>query len=86
MRRLVDQIDQRQGKLTVLQADSYLMTPGKAMELFYVGTYENGTLYHRLVLMGDADTGYKVSGIWYSVDPYPKHTLRREFKQPSLVP
>ncbi len=56
------------------------------MELFYVGTYENGTLYHRLVLMGDADTGYKVSGIWYSVDPYPKHTLRREFKQPSLVP
>lgn len=50
------------------------------MELFYTGVYERGTLYHRLVLQGEATSGYRVSGLWYILDPYPEQTLRRKFE------
>ena len=39
-----------------------------------------GTLYHRLVLQGEATSGYRVSGLWYQFDPYPPQTLRRKFE------
>lgn len=54
------------------------------MELFYVGMYEEGTLYHHLILLGDP-SGYKVSGVWYSLDPYPEQASRRKFNQEILV-
>lgn len=81
LKRLVEGIKQQRGKLRTLKADSYLMVQGRGMELFYVGTYENGVVYHRLVLMGDATSGYRVSGVWYSTDPYPEQALRRKFDQ-----
>jgi len=79
--RLVEGIRNARGELKTLKADSYLMTPGKTMELFYVGTYEKGVLYHHLVLVGDLSTGYKVSGPWYSLEPYPEQLLRRNFDE-----
>jgi hypothetical protein len=79
MRKISTQIKQTKGKLKLLRADSYLMTPGPTMELFYIGEYENGLLYHRLVLMGDASSVYKVSGVWFQHNPYPENALRRKF-------
>ena len=85
LKHLVEGIKQQRGELRTLKADSYLMGQGRGMELFYVGIYEKGILYHRLVLMGEASSGYKVSGVWYSLDPYPEQPLRRKFNQEILV-
>jgi len=63
-----------------LTADSYLMVQGAGMELFYVGTYDNGVLYHRLVLAGDASAGYRVTGIWFKPEPYPENVMRKKFE------
>lgn len=85
LRPIVERIKGERGELKALKADSYLMTPGRTMELFYIGTYERGTLYHRLVLAGDVPSGYRVSGVWYSVDPYPEQPMRRSFNQDLFV-
>jgi len=79
LKKLVDEIKQERGGLRSLTADSYLMTQGRTMELFYIGKYEKGVLYHRLVLMGDSSSGYRVSGVWFQPDPYPENRLRRKF-------
>jgi hypothetical protein len=79
LKKMVDEVKQERGGLKRLRADSYLMTPGQTMELFYVADYEKGVLYHRLVLMGDAQSGYRVSGFWFQLDPYPENPLRRKF-------
>lgn len=78
--KLINQIKAERGHLKSLAADSYLMVQGPGMELFYVGTYENGVLYHRLVVVGDISTGYKVSGVWFQHEPYPQSQLRRKFE------
>ena len=79
LKKMVDRVKQERGTLKTLRADSYLMTQGQTMELFYIGEYEKGLLYHRLVVMGDASSGYRVSGVWFQPDPYPKNALRRKF-------
>ncbi|HWN10529.1 MAG TPA: hypothetical protein VNO50_14895 [Pyrinomonadaceae bacterium] len=73
------------GTLKRLKADSYMETPGRTMELFYVGMYERGTIYHRIVLMGDATSGYKVSGVWFKAEPYPQHASRQKFNEEIFV-
>ena len=83
--RMISQIKAERGRLKTLTADSYLMVQGPAMELFYVGTYENGTLYHRLVVTGDASAGYRVSGVWFQHEPYAHSNLRRKFQTEILV-
>jgi hypothetical protein len=85
LKHLVEGMEQQQGSLKELRADSYLMTSGETMELFYVAACERGNLYHRLVLKGDASSGYRVSGVWYSVDPYPSQPLRREFSEKFVI-
>ena len=79
LKKMVDEVKQQRGVLKRLKADSYLMTQGKTMELFYIGEYEKGVLYHRLVLIGDASSGYRVSGVWFKPEPYPESPLRRKF-------
>jgi hypothetical protein len=79
LKTMVDQVKQQRGALKRLRADSYLMTQGRTMELFYIGEYEKGVLYHRLDLMGDASSGYRVSGVWFKPEPYPESPLRRKF-------
>jgi len=74
---MISQVKREQGRLTGLAADSYLMAQAGWMELYYVGTYENGVLFHRLVVVGDATTGYSVSGVWFQPEPYPNSPLRR---------
>ena len=78
--KMLSQIKRERGALKGLVADSYLMVQGPAMELFYVGTYENGVLYHRLVVVGNALDGYKISGVWFQHEPYPEGPLRRKFQ------
>lgn len=85
LRQLVEKIKTEKGALKTLKADSYLMVQGRGMELFYDGTYDRGELYHRLVVVGDASSGYKVSGVWYSPDAYPEQPLRRKFGQEIFV-
>ncbi len=79
LKKMMDEMKQERGALKTLRADSYLMTQGETMELFYIGEYERGVLYHRLVLMGDASSGYRVSGVWFQPEPYPENPLRRKF-------
>lgn len=83
--QLADGVKQERGALKTLKADSYLMVQGRGMELFYVGVYERGVVYHRLVIAGDSSTGYRVSGVWYQLEPYPEQPLRRRFSQEIIV-
>ena len=55
------------------------------MELFYVGEHEKGLVYHRVVLLGDGSEGYKVSGLWYQLEPYPQHGLRAPLEEKIVV-
>ena len=84
LENMVKEAEERAGAIKSLKAESYRMTPGKSMELFYVGTCEKGSLYHRLVLEGDA-SGYKVSGVWFQPEPYPDDVLRRKFREDLFV-
>jgi hypothetical protein len=79
LKKMVAVIKLERGALKTLGTDSYLMSQGKTMELFYKGEYEKGVLYHRLVLVGDSSSGYKVSGLWFQAEPYPSSPLRRKF-------
>jgi hypothetical protein len=79
LKKTVDEMKQQLGALKTLRADSYLMTQGETMELFYTGEYEKGVLHHRLVLLGNASSGYRVSGVWFQVYPYQENRLRRKF-------
>ena len=79
LKKMVDKIKQERGALKTLRADSYLMVQGEGMELFYTGEYEKGVLYHRLVVLGDASAGYRVTAVWFKAEPYPENELRRMF-------
>ena len=79
LEKMVDRIKQERGALKTLTADLYLMVQGEGMELFYTGEYEKGVLHHRLVLLGDASAGYRVTGVWFKAEPYPENQLRRKF-------
>jgi hypothetical protein len=68
-----------------LKAESYVMSPGKTMELFYTERCQSGNLYHRLVLIGDVSNGYRVSGVWFQEAPYPETGLRRKFQNQSVI-
>jgi hypothetical protein len=83
--QLTELIRQQRGKLKTLKADSYIMMSGNTMELIYVGEYELGIFYHRVVMVGDATNGYKVSGLWCRPDAYPDDPMRRKFVQEILV-
>jgi hypothetical protein len=85
LKKMVEKIRQEHGTLKRLKADSYLMTQGPTMELFYIGEYERGFLFHRLVLTGDASSEYKVAGVWFQPDPYPGSPLRRKFETEMLA-
>jgi len=71
--KLISQIKTERGPLKTLTADSYLMMQGREMELFYIGRYENGVLYHRVAVVGDESAGYKVLGVWFQHEPYPEN-------------
>ena len=83
--QMVDLAEKNCGALKELKADSYLMAQGKTMELFCVGRCDRGILYHRLVLVGDASDGYRVSGVWFKDSPYPEQTMRRRFETDIFV-
>lgn len=85
LKKTVEALKQERGGLRRLTADSYLMVPGSTIELFYVGQYEKGVLYYRLVLVGDSSSGYKVAGLWFKPDPYPENRLRRKFNADIVV-
>ncbi len=78
--KVLSKAKEDRGRLQKLAAESYLMEPGAEMQLFYVGTYDNGVLYHRLVVVGNASAGYQVTGVWFKPDPYPESTTRRKFE------
>lgn len=79
LQNILDKAVKEVGKTTKLTADSYLMAPGRNIEIFYVATGQKGVLYHRIVVTGDAASGYKVTGAWFQTQPYPSNTLRRRF-------
>ena len=80
LRQMIHQTKQERGSLKKLAASSYLMEQGSAMQLLYVGTYETGVLYHRIVVAGSASDGYRVTGVWFQHEPYPQSQLRRDFE------
>ena len=80
-----EKLKQERGSMKSLKGDSYLMTPGRSMELFLVGEHEKGLSYHRLVLMGDTTTGYKVTGAWFKLEPYPANQMRKPFESEMTI-
>jgi hypothetical protein len=85
LQQMVEIGDNKLGKIKELRAESYLRTQGRSMDLFYVGDYERGVLYHHIVMAGDASAGYRVSGVWFKDDPYPEGPLRLRFERNLVV-
>jgi hypothetical protein len=71
-------VDQHCGALKELKADSYAMTPGQTMDVFFTANCEKKTLYHRLVMLGSVQEGYRVAGVWFQDTAYPEHPLRKK--------
>jgi hypothetical protein len=82
---LAKTIDQHCGGLKELRADSFAMLPGQTMQVFFTGTCEKKTLYHRLVMFGSVQEGYRVGGVWFQDTPYPEHPLRQKLNQNIVV-
>jgi hypothetical protein len=81
LRNMVGMTKRERGRLQSLTADSYVINPGHNIGLFYIGHYAGGgILYHRLVLIGDATSGYRVAGVWFSRKPYPSTSSRHKFE------
>ena len=85
LRQTVERVKNRLGDLKQVKADSYLQTPGRTIELYFVGFHEKGALYHRIVLIGDESSGYKVSGVWFAFEPYAPHPLRHKFEEDIII-
>lgn len=83
--QIIERIKQQVGGLRRLKADSYFEGHDKTVEVFYIGTYERGVIYHRIVLTGDTSNGYKVSGVWLNTEPYPEIGSRYRFKNEIFV-
>jgi len=81
---VLETIDARVGRLREILPDSYIQTPGRTMEVLYVGTYERGLLYHRIVLAGDK-SGYRVTGFWFQAEPYPQESSRQPFRNAKAI-
>lgn len=79
--KMINKTKDERGGLKRLAASSYVMEQGSAMQLFYVGTYEKGVLYHRITVDGNASDGYRVVGAWFQLEPYPQNQLRRNFEE-----
>jgi len=79
LQRLVEQAQSKVGTLQKLTGESFVPVPGDAIEVFFVGRHERGILYNRLVLIGDSTNGYKVSGFWFSSQPYSKVREQKSF-------
>jgi hypothetical protein len=80
MKQMVEKTRQERGDFKFFKADSYLITQGRSMEVFFVAEHANGLVYHRLVMVGDASSGYKVTGVWFKLEPYPPNPLRIKFE------
>jgi hypothetical protein len=51
--------------------------PGRrAMNILLRGTAENEIFYYRLLMNGDASSGYTVAGLWRGNRPYPSKAKR----------
>jgi len=85
LEHMVDLAEGNCGQLKELKAESYRMTPGATMELFYQGSCAKGSIYYRLVMAGDSVSGYRVSGVWFKDSPYPEDNLRRQFETNIVV-
>ena len=82
---LATKVDEYCGGLKELRADSFAMLPGQTMQVFFTGTCEKKTLYHRLVMFGSVQEGYRVGGVWFQDTPYPEHPLRKKLDQNIVV-
>lgn len=78
--KMINKTKEERGSLKSMAATSYVMEQGSAMQLLYVGTYEQGVLYHRITVNGNASDGYKVVGAWFQPEPYPQNQLRHNFE------
>jgi hypothetical protein len=72
MSSIVDQLNAVLGPMNELRAEAYKPMNGqKAITLFFEGTHERGTSYHRVVVTGDSG-GYRVCSIESGDRPFPE--------------
>lgn len=68
-------------KLDGIRADDYMYEQGeRVITLLYSGLSEKAPSYHKIVMTGDAQHGYKVSSILYSDVPFQGYRTMKSFK------
>lgn len=86
LRQTVDQMRDLFGNIEELQAYSYeLISTERSITLYYKGTNQRGASYHRVVLVGDADSGYKVTGVFLASQQYPGPKLHLKSPKDALI-
>ena len=82
LKKIVTDMKTGYGKLKDLQADSFsIMERSSIITLYFNGTHENASSYHRVILKGNAKNGYKIYGLNISDEPFPFTKNRKNFSK-----
>jgi hypothetical protein len=69
--QLVEMVEKNCGVRQDFKAESYQLVPRQDLELHYVERCDKATLYHRTVMTGNVQEGYRVAGFWFQTQPFP---------------
>jgi hypothetical protein len=83
--QLVDMVEKNCGVRQEFKAESYQLVPGQGLELFYVEKCDKTTLYHRTVLLGNVQEGYRVAGVWFQSQPFTGTATQHKFDKEIFV-
>lgn len=68
-------------RLEGLRADAYLLEPGeRAIMILFSGISEKAPSYHKVMLIGDGQRGYRISSVIYSDVPFTGYRTLKFFK------
>jgi hypothetical protein len=81
LEKISDRFVKMFSKLEGIRADNYMYEQGeRAITLLYSGLSEKAPSYHKIVMTGDAQHGYKISSIIYSDVPFQGYRTMKPFK------
>jgi hypothetical protein len=82
---LVAMVETNCGVRQEFKADWYQLVPNQGLEVYYVEKCAKGTLYHRAVMRGSVQEGYRVAGVWFQSQPYAGNGMRGKFDEDIVV-
>ena len=83
--QLVAMVETNCGIRQEFKAESYQLVPNQGIEIHYIEKCDKKTLYHRTVMTGSVQEGYRVAGFWFQAQPFPGNATQHKFDQDMVV-